>query len=63
MTKEIDYSSLIIEDIDFRDAPDFCDAFIASGTFEDGTPLDDDTLDELNEDSDLVYNLVINTIY
>ena len=61
--KEIDYLSLIIEGIDYSDAPDFCDAFIAGGTFEDGTPLDDDTLDELNEDTDLVYEAVLRTIY
>lgn len=61
--KAIDYLSLIVEDIDYRDAPDFCDAFIASGNFEDGTPLDDATLDELNEDTDLVYEAVLRTIY
>lgn len=61
--KDIDFLSLVIEGIDYSDAPDFCDAFIASGTFEDGTPLDDATLDELNEDTDLVYEAVLRTIY
>lgn len=63
MTKAIDFQSLIIEDIDFRDAPDFCDAFISAGTFEDGTPLDDDTLEMLNEDQDLVYETILSQIY
>ena len=38
--------------------PDYCDSFIASADYE-GRPLTDKELDILNEDSDLVYEFVI----
>ena len=59
----INYSSLEIDGIDTRDYPDFCDAYICGGYHEDGTPLTDAELDELNEDSSLVYELTINQIF
>jgi len=51
-----------IEDIDFNDAPDFVDAHITSALY-DGKSLTDKDLDELNEDSDFVYESVLNEIY
>ena len=41
--------------IDYSDYPDFCDAFICSAE-RNGEPLNDDELNELNEDTDFVYN-------
>lgn len=61
--KEIDYSTLQVDGIDTRDYPDFCDAFICYGQYTDGTPLDDDALEELNQDSSLIYDLVLDAIY
>lgn len=61
----LDYSKITdieVEGIDGRDAPDFCDAFIAHAWYVD-RPLTDDELDELNSDSDFVYECVINQIY
>lgn len=53
-----------IEDIDYRDYPDFCDAYISEAEWEDGTPLTEDELMELNsEHGDFVYDCVINKIY
>ncbi len=53
-----------VEGIDFSDYPDFCDAFIASATWEDtGEALNEAELEELNEDGDFVYNAVINRLY
>jgi len=62
---EIDYSKIsnvYVEGIDHRDAPDFCDAFIASADY-DGEPMSDDMLEELNQDGQYVYDAVINQIY
>lgn len=61
--KEIDYLSLGVDGIDTRDYPDFCDAYICEGTYTDGTPLPDEVLEELSEDADLVYELVLKRIY
>jgi hypothetical protein len=53
-----------VEDIDTKDAPDFCDAFIASARWEDtGELLSDPELEELNEDRDLVYDAVLKVLY
>ena len=61
--KTIDFGSLIIEDIDTSDYPDFCDAFVASGLYTDGTPLTDEDLDKLNDDTCLLHELVWATLY
>lgn len=61
--KPIDYSSLQVDGIDTSDYPDFCDAFIYYGQYEDGTDISDEDLEKLNEDGDLVYELVYNTIF
>lgn len=61
----LDYSQIQdveIEDIDLRDFPDFCDAFIASATYM-GREMTDDELDVLNEDSDYVYAAVEDRLY
>jgi len=50
------------EGIDHKDYPDYCDAFCVYAEFEDGTPLSEDALDELN-DSDLRYELLIKTLH
>lgn len=48
--------------INGRDAPDFCDAFITYAE-DNGVPLTDKELDELNENSELVYELLIDHLY
>ena len=53
-----------VEDIDTKDAPDFCDAFIASARWEDtGELLSEPELEELNDDGDLVYDAVLKVLY
>lgn len=47
--KQVDLGSFWVEDVDPRDYPDFCDAHLVGATFEDGTPLTDDEMDELND--------------
>lgn len=47
-----------VEGIDPRDYPDLVDAFITYAEWENGKPLTDEELDELNDDSDLRYDYV-----
>jgi hypothetical protein len=56
-SKDVDVSSLIIEGMDYRDAPDFCDAYIQSGLYIDGTPITEDDLDNIN-----VHDLLLNRL-
>lgn len=59
-------SDFVVEGIDTADYPDFCDAYIESASvFENGEWRDatDDELDEINEDSDLVYACVEEELY
>ena len=51
-----------VEDIDMKDYPDFCDAFIASATI-DGRELTELELNEVNEDYDYLYSQIENTLY
>ena len=46
-----------VEDIDTSDYPDFSDAFISYAEL-DGIALTDKQLDELNDDSDFVYEAI-----
>lgn len=53
-----------IEDLNHRDYPDYCDAFVSYAEHEDGTPLTEEELDTLNEDHrDLVHELIWNHIF
>ena len=61
--KEIDYSSLEIDGIDYRDAPEFSDAYFSYGEYEDGTPLSDTELDQLSMDGDLLNQMVTDKLY
>lgn len=58
--KKID--NIEVEGIDFKDYPEFCDAFIAYADY-DGKPMTEIQLDEINEDADFVYECVLNQIY
>lgn len=51
-----------VDGIDFKDYPDFCEAFIASADY-DGNPMNDEQLDELNNDRDFVYECVQNHLF
>ena len=55
-------TNIEIEGIDFKDAPDFCDTFIARADYK-REPMTDEQLDNLSdENSDFVYESVINQI-
>ena len=51
-----------VEGIDTKDYPDFCDAFIISADY-DGKEMTEEQLDELNEDSEFVYECVQNHLF
>ena len=49
--KEVDFKSLQVENINYSDYPDFCDAYIYGGFFVDGEPLDDETIEKFVPES------------
>lgn len=55
-------TNIQVSGINFKDYPDFVDAFIESAEL-DGKELTEDELEKLNQDSDFVYAQVINKIY
>jgi hypothetical protein len=62
---DMDYSKINnveLDGIDTNDYPDFCDAYISSADY-DGVPMTDDELDELNDNSDFVYNCVWDSLF
>jgi hypothetical protein len=52
----MEYKNIEFDGIDRSDAPDFCDAFICYAEHKDGTPLTEDELDALNDDSSFVHS-------
>ena len=52
-----------IEDIDMKDYPDFCDAYIAYAEDSDWVALTEQELDVVNEDSSYVYEQVWNYLH
>lgn len=61
----LDYSKISevqVADIDMRDAPDYCDAFIESAAYM-GRDMTEEELEALNEDRDFVYEAVLNQLY
>ena len=56
------YTNIVFEDIRNEQYPKFCDAFISYAE-KDGKPLTESELDELNEDYELVYELLMEYLY
>lgn len=47
-----------VDGVDLDDYPDFCDAFFSYAEYEDGTPLNDEELEQLEEEfGDLINQL------
>ena len=62
--KEVDMRSLEIENVDARDYPDFSDAYIGRASFTDGTDLNDQEMDQLNDEhGDLVHELAYDSLH
>ena len=54
---KINLYSVEIEELDPRDYPDFCDAFISYAESLDGIALTEEQLEVLNQDSELVHGI------
>lgn len=48
--------------IDHSDAPDYCDAYIVSADY-DGELMDESQLEEINENSDFIYEQLIKYLH
>jgi hypothetical protein len=65
MKPDIDFSKIDnveLEGIDYNDAPDFCDAYIASCDI-DGIPATEEELEIINADGQFVYDQVQDKIF
>lgn len=49
------------EDVDLRDYPDFCDAYVSYAEHEDGTPLTEEELEAIPDD--VVYDKLMDYIF
>ncbi len=47
--KNVQKNTIIVEDVNMKDYPDFSDAFPSSAQFEDGTPLNEEELQQLQD--------------
>jgi len=56
------YTNIVWSGIDYKDYPDFVDAYIDSADLND-EPCTDEELDELNDDYDLKYELLMNHLF
>ena len=55
--------NVVVNGIDYRDYPDFCDAYIAEADYN-GEPMSDEMLDDLNADyRDFVYEQVYSHLF
>jgi hypothetical protein len=53
-----------IDGVDYRDYPDFCDAYFASAFYEDGDALTDDELVDLrDQNSDEFYEMITDYLH
>ncbi len=55
-------SNIEVQGIDYRDYPDFVDAYIGYAEY-DGKEMTDEQLDEINDDYDFVYSCVTDFLF
>ena len=58
---QLDYSkikSIEFDGIDYKDAPDYCDAYIVSAEY-DGEEMTEEQIESLNDDRDFVYQMLM----
>lgn len=61
----LDYSKISniqFDDIDHKDYPDFCDAYILSADY-DGEEMTDEQLEEINDDSAFVHEKLFDHLF
>jgi len=62
--RKVDYRSAEVEDVNTRDYPDFCDAFISTMDWEDGTEMTDTELEVwCDNNPDCVYEIVCDSVF
>ena len=61
--KMVDVKSLVVDGIDTKDYPDFCDAYFSEGNYLDGTPIPDGILEMLSQSGDLVHQVIARQLY
>ena len=62
--KEININSVMVENVDMRDYPKFCDAFISHAETVDGRELTEDELEALTLDNpELVLEVAHQSLY
>jgi hypothetical protein len=62
--QNVNIASLVIDGIDYRDAPDYCDAYYSYGEYDDGTEIGDGDLEQFQyKYPDVFYETVLKTIY
>jgi hypothetical protein len=55
--------NVVVNGIDYKDYPDFCDAYISEADYN-GKPMSDEMLDDLNTDyRDFVYEKVYSHLF
>lgn len=62
----LEVSDIEVDGIDYRDYPEFCDAFICNASIKENgewREATDEEIDLLNEDGDLVYSAVEDYLY
>jgi hypothetical protein len=65
MKSNIDFTKITnieLDDIDYRDHPDYCDAYIVSCDI-DGVEATEAELNEINKNSDFVHDCVFNYLF
>lgn len=55
-------TNLQFEGIDYKDYPDYCDAYVVNADYE-GEPMTEEQLEELNEEHDFVHEKLLNHIF
>ena len=61
--KNLKIVDIEIDGVDTKDYPDFCDAFIASASYENGVELNKKELAELNDNGAFVHEQVMTHLY
>ena len=62
--KEININSVMVENVDMRDYPEFCDAFISHAETVDGRELTEEELEALTVDyPEVVLEVAHQTLY
>ena len=60
---EINLASIEVSDVNRRDYPDFCDAYISYAETVDGVALTEEQLEVLNQDGELVHSIAWDTFH